>query len=485
MPVHFPDWQTEELPSPPKLERRRWTTLIGPGLVMVGANIGGGEWLFGPLVTAQYGGKILWLATLSILVQVAYNLSVMRYTMYTGETIFVGFFRTFPGPAFWTLFYLMFEVGSVWPYLSSNAAVPLASVFLGRLPTAADGELVRVIGYGIFLCAFLPLIFGGKIYNALERVMITKLVIILSFLLFVAIFFASPATWWEIGSGFLRFGTLPEGNFNWATLAAFSAVAGAGGLTNSAFSNYARDKGWGMGSKSGAIPSAVGGRTIKLSHTGKNFTITPESLARWKQWLRVIHRDQLLLWAPGCILGMALPAMFSYEFIRGIQNVEGNAVAAMTAEAIASRHGQIFWFLTLLCGFLVMAPTQVTQLDNIARRWTDVLWIGSSRLHKVDDHKVKYVYYTILALYCVWGLIVLRLTPNPLVLAIATTVMWNFALGFSAIHTLVALRILLPKELRPGLLQNLGLVACAIFYIGISSIALAQQWPRIQAWLAG
>ena len=60
---------------------------------MVGANIGGGEWLFGPLVTAQYGGKVLWLASLAILVQVAYNLSVMRYTLYTGETIFVGFFR--------------------------------------------------------------------------------------------------------------------------------------------------------------------------------------------------------------------------------------------------------------------------------------------------------------------------------------------------------------------------------------------------------
>lgn len=48
---------------------------------MVGANIGGGEWLFGPLVTGQYGGKVLWLATLAIVLQVAYNLSVMRSTL--------------------------------------------------------------------------------------------------------------------------------------------------------------------------------------------------------------------------------------------------------------------------------------------------------------------------------------------------------------------------------------------------------------------
>ncbi|MEZ5353104.1 MAG: Nramp family divalent metal transporter [Bryobacteraceae bacterium] len=477
----FPDWKIEPLPEPPKFEqRRRWMSLIGPGIVMVGANIGGGEWLFGPLVTAQYGGQVLWLATISILVQVAYNLSVMRYTLYTGETIFVGFFRTFPGPTFWTCFYLMFEIGSVWPYLSSNAAVPLAAAILGHLPATADAAFVKTLGYCIFLAAFVPLIFGGKVYNALEKVMVTKLVIILGFLSFVAIFFTSPSTWWEIISGFFKFGSIPEGNVNWATLAAFSAVAGAGGLTNSAFSNYTRDKGWGMGATVGAIPSMVGGREIKLSHTGKVFPLDEaESLPRWKRWLRVIQRDQWILWFPGCILGMALPAIVSYEFIRGVQNVDGNSAAALTAQAIAAKHGQVFWFLTLLCGFLVMAPTQVSQLDNIARRWTDVLWIGSSRLKQVDEHKVKWVYYAILAVYCVWGLVALRLTPNPLVLAIATTVMWNFVLGFSALHTLWTLMVLLPPQLRPGWLQRAGLVFCAIFYIGISSIAFRQQWPKI------
>ncbi|MBK5294771.1 MAG: Nramp family divalent metal transporter, partial [Acidobacteriia bacterium] len=319
MPVRFLDWQQEKLPEPPQPQHRHWSgmwrSMVGPGLLMVGANIGGGEWLFGPLVTAQYGGSILWLATISILVQVAYNLAVMRYTLYCGETIFVGLFRMFPGPTFWIFFYVLFEVGAIWPYLSSNAAVPLASVILGHVATRADADLVRSLGYVIFILAFIPLIFGGKIYNALEKVMVTKLVIVLSFLTFVAVFYVSGDTWWEIGSGFFRFGHLPKGEINWATLAAFSAVAGAGGLTNSAFSNYTRDKGWGMGGTVGAIPSMVGGRSIKLSHTGKVFSVDEESLSRWRRWLRLIRKDQFFLWAPGCMLGMALPAMFSYEFI--------------------------------------------------------------------------------------------------------------------------------------------------------------------------
>jgi hypothetical protein len=45
----FPPWQIAELPQAPVFRLRYWTMLIGPGLLMVGANIGGGEWLFGPL----------------------------------------------------------------------------------------------------------------------------------------------------------------------------------------------------------------------------------------------------------------------------------------------------------------------------------------------------------------------------------------------------------------------------------------------------
>ncbi|MBI3684381.1 MAG: Nramp family divalent metal transporter [Acidobacteria bacterium] len=481
--VGFTPWQMDDLPPPPPSFVQRWTLLIGPGLLMVGANIGGGEWLFGPLVTAQYGGRVMWLATTSIFFQVFYNLAVMRYALFCGETIFVGFFRTWPGPRFWTFLYLIFDVGGMWPYLSSNAAVPLASVILGRLPAAADDSLVKTLSYVIFLTAFVPLIFGGKIYNALEKVMVTKLALILSFLGFVVLVFVKPSTWWEIGSGLLQFGSLPQTEFNWATLAAFAAVAGAGGLTNSAFSNYARDKGWGMGPKVGAIPSAIGGRTIRLSHTGKTFELHEDNLRRWRGWLRHIRREQLILWAPGCILGMALPAMFSYEFVRGIKNVDGNAVAAMSAKAISEHHGAVFWYLTLLCGFLIMAPTQVSQLDNLCRRWTDVIWMGVSRLQKVEGNKVKYVYYTILAVYGVWGLIALRVTPDPLVLAVASGVMMNIALAISGLHTLYVVLALLPRPLRPNWFSCAGLAGCSLFYFAISAIAFSQQWPKVRAWL--
>ena len=125
---YLPAWQTGELPEPPVFGWRRWTLLIGPGLMMVGANIGGGEWLFGPVVTAQYGGRIMWLATLSITMQVFYNLAVMRYALYSGEPIFVGFFRTPPGPVLWVFFYFL----PIWA--ASGLIFPLTPPFRWPLP---------------------------------------------------------------------------------------------------------------------------------------------------------------------------------------------------------------------------------------------------------------------------------------------------------------------------------------------------------------
>ena len=49
----FPAWDSDDLPDPPKFGLAHWTALIGPGLLMAGSNIGGGEWLFGPIVTAR------------------------------------------------------------------------------------------------------------------------------------------------------------------------------------------------------------------------------------------------------------------------------------------------------------------------------------------------------------------------------------------------------------------------------------------------
>src|SRR5262249_30311122 len=104
----------------------------------------------------------------------------------------------------------------------------------------------------------------------------------------------------------LEHGQLPQ--VDWATIAAFAAIAGLGGLANTLFSNYTRDKGWGMGKYVGAIPSAVGGRNISLSHVGRVFPLDAANRTRWLGWLAHIRRDQMI-WMAASFIGMALPCM--------------------------------------------------------------------------------------------------------------------------------------------------------------------------------
>ncbi|MFO1019879.1 MAG: Nramp family divalent metal transporter [Planctomycetales bacterium] len=302
----IPDWEHGELPPAPPLSWRHWTRFIGPGIVMMGVQIGGGEWLLGPEVTARYGGNLMWIATVAIILQVFYNLECGRYALYCGEPIFTGFLRSAPGPYFWMGIILLLNLGALIPGLSTHGAAMAVSLWLNRPPTEADRMLVTNVSYLFLFLVALPMFVGGKVYSMLQGIMTVKVAVVLGFCLVLGICFVSPTNWANIFSGFLKFGMVPtlhdgqHGTVNvlthwWqhgsvpeialgniAVLGAFAGYAGGGGLANATYSNFIRDKGWGMGSQVGAIPSAVGGTNISLSHVGKVFAITHNSLARWR-----------------------------------------------------------------------------------------------------------------------------------------------------------------------------------------------------------
>lgn len=647
------DWGVGDLPDPPMSGRKLWLALIGPGIVLAGTSVGTGEWLFGPSVSAQYGACLFWLATLSIFFQGFCNLMFMRYAIYCGEPMNVGILRTWPGPMAWIVFFAILDLPAILPYNASNAAVPLTAAILGRLPQSpGDDPLLKGLGITIFLLSFVPLVFGGTVYRMLEKIMATKLIVVLGYLSIIAFTMVSLPVVWDVATGFLRFGTVPlrpdvlivdrhfnvrevkgqteyavkgswelkkemvtgeltvtrdgqkktfnlaktdgldaealefrnailsrskkylghayaptatqqqsdstpvadvssssadleekflievaagtdrlvaegmvhkhhvfdatwleihspngrqdyssldtvpephrsqlanhlkhEGmayvnvvgyvqehgrlpNLDWAVIVGFIAIAGAGGLTNTMFSNYARDKGWGMGCHVGAIPSAFGGVKIGLSHTGKVFPLSEENRSRWHGWMRHIRRDQAI-WIVASVIGMALPCMMSLEFIRNAA-VFQDRVTAMSAEGIATRfpaYAQMFWFLTLFCGFLVLAPGQISVGDQVARRWTDMIWNASPRAKKFGE--VRKLYYSILAAFCVLSFIILVAFP-PVKIAIVSAVLQNIALGSTALMSLYVNRSLLPKELHPGWFHQIGVVLCGIFFLSIS-----------------
>jgi len=94
-------WGVADLPAPPAYSIKNAIRIAGAGAIILGGAIGSGEWLIGPAVTAQFTASLLWVATLSILLQWVFNEECCRYTLYTGEPIISGMMRTQPGPRFW------------------------------------------------------------------------------------------------------------------------------------------------------------------------------------------------------------------------------------------------------------------------------------------------------------------------------------------------------------------------------------------------
>ena len=515
----LPTWDISELPEPKPIGLRNWASFIGPGIVMMGIQIGGGEWLLGPEVTARYGGGLMWIATVAIIFQVFYNVECGRYALYCGEPVMTGFMRKWPGPMTWITLIMFLSLSQLIPGLSTNGAAVIAALWLDRPPGVEDKWLVTMLAYVCLLGVALPVLIGGKVYNMLQAVMTLKVAVVLGFCLTIGLFFVSPLHWWNVMSGFAQFGNVPIkvnghdalGNVftplfsggswplielgNIAVLGAFAGYAGGGGLANSTYSNYVRDKGWGMGRQVGAIASAVGGRDITLSHLGKVFLITPDNMRRWRGWWRYILTDQLIVWAPGCFMGMALPALLSLEFAKYSElYYETNrldwAQAMITADGI--RHAPYFsqgtasllWAVTLFVGLMVLLPSQMSIVEDFSRRWTDIIWSASphARNH-LQDHQVKYIYYSLLFTYVLWTLVAAYLfstygTPKLMTLIIAN--LNNLAIGVTSFQLLWVNTTLLPPELRPRWYHRLGMIGCGSFYLGLSLLVfVTKQWPML------
>ena len=514
----IPPWGTGDLPEPKPLLLRNWASFIGPGIVMMGIQIGGGEWLFGPEVTAKYGGGLMWIATVAIVLQVFYNLECGRYALYCGEPVFTGFMRMRPGPGLWLGLMLLLNGSALIPGLSTHGAAIIASLWLDRPPTADDKWLVTGLAYACLLGVALPIFVGGKVYNMLQAVMTVKVFFVLGFCLAVGICFVEPAQWWNVFSGFVKFGNVPVSdgrggeklvnavgyyyeNGSWpviamaniAVLGAFAGYAGGGGLSNSTYSNFVRDKGWGMGRHVGAIGSAVGGTNVTLSHVGTSFPITAENMRKWSGWWRYLITDQVFVWAPGCFMGMALPALMSIEFAQYSHLKETGlawAQAIITADGMRLAPGlspvvtKLLWIVALLAGIMVMLPSQMSIIDDFSRRWTDTIWSANRHVRETfRPDQAKWIYYSILGFYVVWSFVCAYLfstygTPKLMTIVIAN--LNNVAIGLTAIQLLWINHTLLPREIKPRWYHSLGVASCAVFYLGLAALVfIEKQWPEI------
>jgi hypothetical protein len=470
------------MPIPPAPTGLGWLAVVGPGVIVLGASIGSGEFLLGPAVFVRHGLSLLWITAAAVILQAVFNTEVMRYTLATGEPVFTGFMRTRPSSTGWAwLYVVLYFLQFGWPAFAATAAGAIFFLFMQRLPVAADGSAIYYVGVGTFLSCAAVLTIGRRIERTLELLNWVLVVCILGGFLVLALMFV-PARGWLAGLAGLGGFDLAQGRFDimptgadFFLLGALVAYSGAGGVINLALSNWARDRGYGMGERAGYIPGAIGGTKVHLAHSGFVFGDDEESMRRWHGWWRIVRADQWGVFAAGAIVGMVLPALLYVRFLPPGTDIQGLGISAALAFSVRDTAGPLLAGGIAFLGAWILFKTQLDNLEGMVRAITDILWTGSPRVRAWRGGDVRAVYYTVLTAIVLWGVIALRLA-QPIVLLKLSANVAGVVFVIASLHLLYVNTRLLPAHVRPPMWRRITLVVIALFYAIFVSLSATSVW---------
>jgi len=472
-------WQKADLPEPPMPRGLSWIGVCGPGVIVLGLSIGSGEFLLGPAIFVKHGLSLLWVTLVAVFFQTVFNTELMRYTVATGEPVVTGFMRTRPGKTFWAWFYaVLYFLQIGWPAWAATAAGAIFFLFAGRLATPpADATNIYLIGIVTFLACVGVLLIGKRIARTLEVLNWVLIACILGSFLVLGIIYVPIGTWFSALAGFTGFDTA-HGTFNFLPdhldillLGALVGYSGGGGVLNLTLSNWARDKGYGMGSRVGHIAGAVHGEKVHLADTGFMFEPDAANQARWRGWWRIVRVDQWGIFFVGALLGMMLPALLYVTFVASGTDIKGLAISAVLAQTIGATAGPWLGVGVAFLGVWILFKTQLDCVEGMTRSITDILWTGSARVRAWRGGDVRAVYYSVLAVVVVWGIIALKLAAPVMLLQIGANIAGAIFV-FASLHLLYLNTRILPVALRPPLWRRFALVGMALFYAFFVSLVV-------------
>ena len=144
-------------------------------------------------------------------------------------------------------------------------------------------------------------------------------------------------------------------------------------------------------------------------------------------------------------------------------DIQHLGISAALASNMAATSGPLLGGVIAFLGAWILFKTQLDNFEGIVRCITDILWTGSRRVRAWGGGDVRAVYYSILVIIAVWGIIALRLAQPIVLLKLgANAAGVIFIIG--SLHLLYLNTRLLPTHVRPPLWRRAALVGIAVFY---------------------
>lgn len=467
--VSRPPLDVADLPTPeevwrvPRVGRKEaFKYAVGPSLIALGAAIGSGEWLLGPLSVGKRGFTgIGWIITVSILLQVIYNIECSRYVVATGEVPIVGFARVPPGRRFWvpfSLFLIFFAY--IWGGWAKGAADGLFALLNGRVPTPDDKGTVELLAI-LLLAAILGITVGfRKITRGLELVSGAMVAFVVTYLVILSVVIVPLDVWWDGITGFVTPARPPEGSTatELGSLAGFAALLS--GFNWMMLSHY-RDKSYGMGYRVGFF-SGFRGEQGTVRNSGFTFPDDPANASLWKRWMRFLYLDMWGVFLTGAIVGMLVPtSLMRHLALSSGRQPERGDVTTFAANVLGDQYGRWIFYLTLFVGFIILFSTQLGIFEALVRNATDAANV-SPRVQQATGGDLRRFYFVFMvALLVTIGIVLHFFQPTELIQISAN--MSNLgAIIFPFVFIYLNRR--LPKAARPSKWAYVGLMANVVFF---------------------
>jgi hypothetical protein len=346
---------SQDLPEPIPVRQ-----LLGASVVILATALGSGEFIIWPYITTQIGISFLWLAVVGFFLQFVINMEIERYTLATGETAVTGFTR------FWKPWGIIFVLGAVLPNAFPGWATGGATLFtylfgFGNIP---------IIATIVLIATALALTLSPVVYQALEKIQMVLVGIIMVFLV-VGVFAATKASAWASVVTQAP-GSIPGvpgaiAALGAATFLGAIAFAGAGGANNLTQSNYIRDKGLGMGARMPKIVSPITGEEVAAPSLGYTFPVNEANMRRWRSWWKVANREHFITFFCLGLFTLLMLSVLVWSTV-GSRNI-GEDLEFINAEAevLGNTIGGWFRAFFLFAGMVVLFSTSIGIMDYVSR----------------------------------------------------------------------------------------------------------------------
>ena len=446
--------------------------LVGPGAVLVGLAIGAGELIIWPRLTAMYGAGMTWAAVLGVLLQLAINMEVGRYTLATGESIFTGYVRL---SYHWAAVFLVLTV-ACWllPGWARTCGGALKALLVGP-----DGPGSPWMWTAVSFAIVAAVLFGPKaVYASLERATEVMVVIIIVGLLVIAAVVGTAADWRALAAGAVA---MPYRHPDMPPFALFSAIvfAGAGGTANLFYSFYLRDKGWGMGSRMPRMVNPFRQREETSVEAGWIPRDTTENQRRWRAWFAHLQFDQIaFFWFLNTLTILlfifgALAVLHARGLVPGEENLVWDEAAIL-----GSIWGGPGRTLFLLIGLACLLSTQLTLVDGVARSIADIV---HTAYPAARGRSTSWWYGVTAATWMVIGCLLTYLWERlpAFLFLVSAGFFGGIAMAIYVPLTLIVNLRLLPPPIRPGPVRIAVLGAISVFYAAFAVVSVVMLVRRV------